>query len=119
MVGICGVLQYILAAVPDGDYQDILLLPAIKRSNVIIERSLTSALKINKPWFAVFNHHITTLEVTIHKSGRRTTKQNIAHLLEIIFQFILLKLHAGSLEKTVFKVIQVPRIERWLNSGWG
>ena len=80
-----------------------------ERGYVVIERAFTSSLKVNKPWFAIFYHHITALKITIHKSSGRTTKQDITHFLEIIFQFILLKLHTGSFQEAIFKVIQIPQ----------
>ena len=75
---------------------------------VIIERPFASSLKVDEPRFSVFYHHITALKITIHESSGRTTKQDITHFLEIVFQFVFLKLHAGSFQETVFEVIQIP-----------
>ena len=80
-----------------------------ERGYVIIERAFASALKVDKPRFPVFYHHITTLKITIHESSGRTAEQDIAHFLEIIFQFVFLKLHTGSFQEAIFEVIQIPQ----------
>ena len=80
-----------------------------ERSDIIIERPFSSALKVDKPRFTVFDHHIAALKIAVHKSSGRTAQQHITHLLKVVLQFIFLKFHAGSLKETIFEVIQIPK----------
>ena len=80
-----------------------------ERSHVIVDRAFASALEVDKPGFAVLNHYVAALEVAIHESGGTAAKEYVRHLLEIIFQTVFLEIHAGCLEETVFKVVQVPQ----------
>lgn len=80
-----------------------------ERSDIIIERPFSSALKVDKPRLTVFDHHIAALKIAVHKSSGRTAQQHITHLLKVVLQFIFLKFHAGSLKETIFEVIQIPK----------
>ena len=43
-------------------------------------------LKVDKPGFAILNHHVAALEVAIHESSGTAAEKHVCHFLEIIFQ---------------------------------
>ena len=97
-----------------------------KRSYIIIHRTFSSSLKINKVRHQLLlafrlsfhHHHIARLKIAIHKGTHLTLKQDICQTLKLILQFILLEIQTRSLQKTIFEVVQIPenraQIKFWL-----
>ena len=80
-----------------------------ERSHIVEERTFSSTLEIDEPRFSVLDHDIPALEVAVHEGSRRATEQYIAHLHEIVFQFVFLKFQTGGFQEAVFKVVQIPK----------
>ena len=80
-----------------------------KRSDIVINRTLSAALEIDKIRFTIYQHHVTRLEITIEESSGSTTHKNIAHTLKIILEFYFGEIETGSFQKAIFEVIQVER----------
>jgi hypothetical protein len=63
-----------------------------KRSHIVIKRSATTTLKIDKAGFAVADHDIAALKIAVHEGVGMRFKQDIRKQLKIVFEFILLKI---------------------------
>ena len=79
-----------------------------ERSNVVVYRASSAALKINKIRFSVLYHHVSGLEVAIQECVCVLGEQVVGEFAEVVLKFCLKKRYAGGFEVAVFEVVEVP-----------
>ena len=81
-----------------------------ERSQIVVERSFTPTLEINKVRIAIFvKHYVASLEISIQETVHLFGSQVFGKKAEISFQLQLMEIKVGGFQKTVLEVIQVEK----------
>ena len=80
-----------------------------ERSQVVVVRSLATALKVDEIRTALaIQHHIACLKVAIEESLRVISiRQVLGQQSEVCLKLQLVEVNLGSLQETVFKIVEV------------
>ena len=76
-----------------------------KRSDVVLERALASALIIQKVRLAVSEHNVARLEIAVEEEIARCREQEFREPAEVIFQRLFAEGNACEPQKIIFEVI--------------
>ncbi len=76
--------------------------------HVVEIRSFASALEVDEVRLTVDQHHVARLEVAVHERAAHGAHQHLSHRLEIVLETVFLEFQPGSLEKTIFEIVQIP-----------
>ena len=84
-----------------------------ERGNVVIDRSASAALEVNKVWqqftLALDYHDVPALEVAVHKGVLLfLLKQDISEAFELVLEFVFLEVKSCCLEEAIFEVVEIP-----------
>src|SRR5437764_10363138 len=77
-------------------------------SNVVLQRSLASALIVQKEWPVIAQHDVARLEITVKKIFAVGGQQKAGQAPKIIFQRLLIERNACETKKIIFEIVQVP-----------
>src|SRR5579862_8938703 len=79
-----------------------------ERGNVILQRTLASALVVHKIGLPIAQHDVSGLKVTIQKVVARSLEQKIAQQTKIFLESAFAKRNTGKPQKIIFEIVQVP-----------
>ena len=90
-----------------------------KGSYIVQNRALSSALKIDEERISVLvEHHVASLKVAVEERVAVLADEICCHLAEVVLQLQFVEVDARSLQKAVFKIVQVEHnacaVELWL-----
>ena len=79
-----------------------------KRSQIIVERSLATTLKIYEMGIAfIVNHHVARLKITIKEALCLLIEQVFGQQVEAGFELQLVEINLSGFQKAIFKIVQV------------